>query len=125
MASEKIQVIDHLWDMLQHEGAGRRVVTSEDVKAAIEHCNKKFGLKLSTSNPANFMKDVVRSDNASANWPSRLAKMKIGARQRPSGQRVFEFVDFDTNQTEPFPNKYTAQADTPRVPVGDSRRTLY
>jgi hypothetical protein len=116
-ASEKTQVIDYLWDHLQNEGLGRRVVNSTDVIQAITHCNKVFGLNLSTRNPANFMKDVVRGDNANNFWPPRLTKMRISARQRPGSQRVFEFVDFAPGQTEPFPNKYTARPGVPVVPI--------
>jgi hypothetical protein len=43
--------------------------------------------------------------------------MRIGARQRPGGQRVFEFVDFAPGQTEPFPNKYPASAAIVPTPV--------
>ena len=117
MPSEKTQVIDYLWDLLQKEGKGRRVVMSDDVEAAINHCKKAFGLKLSTKNPANFMKDVVRPDKASANWPTRLTAMRIGARQRPSDQRVFEFIDFAEDQTEPFPNRYMPGPELLPIPV--------
>ena len=110
MSSEKTLVIDYLWDLLQEEGEGRCVVVRDDVTAAIRHCNAQHKLKLSTGNPANFMKDVVRGDNASEMWPERLTKLRIGARQRPGSQRVFEFVEFAKGQTEPFPNKYTAHA---------------
>lgn len=88
-----------------------------DVVNAIEYCKAKYGIKLSTGNPANFMKDVVRGDNASDMWPERLTRIGITARQRPSGQRVFEFVKFATGQTEPFPNKYTPHADLQSTPV--------
>lgn len=117
MASEKTPVIDYLWDMLVAEGTGRRIVTRDDVVAAIEHCNAHLGSSLSTGNPANFIKDVVRGDAASDFWPDRLTGMRIGARQRPGSQRVFEFTDFAPGQTEPFPNKYTATPDVERVPV--------
>jgi hypothetical protein len=124
MASEKTPVIDYLWDLLQAEGIGRRIVVRDDVTAAIQHCNKTYGLKLSTGNPANFMKDVVRGDNASEFWPPRLTAMRIGARQRPGSQRVFEFVDFAVGQTEPFPNKYTARPGLEPIPIEAVSLTL-
>ncbi|MHC2318842.1 hypothetical protein ACVIHC_005888 [Bradyrhizobium diazoefficiens] len=117
MSSEKTLVIDYLWDLLAEEGQGRRVVDRDDVVKAITHCNAQFGLKLSIGNPANFMKDVVRSDNASDHWPPRLTSMRIGARQRPSGRRVFEFVDFAEGQTEPFPNRYMPDSSLPVLPI--------
>jgi hypothetical protein len=103
--------------MLQQEGQGRRMVNSSDVVQAILHCNAKHALGLSTRNPANFMKDIVRGDDASDHWPERLTKLQIGARQRPGGQRVFEFVPFAQGQTEPFPNKYTARPGLPVTPI--------
>ena len=106
MASEKTPVIDFLWDILQDEGKGRRVVYQEDVVKAILECNDRLGLNLSTRNTANFMKDVVRGDRASDFWPERLTKARIGGRQRPGESRVFEFVDFLPGQTEAFPNKW-------------------
>ncbi|ULL01230.1 hypothetical protein [Bradyrhizobium sp. I71] len=117
MPSEKTLVIDYLWDLLAEEGQGRRVVDRDDVVQAITHCNAQFGLKLSTGNPANFMKDVVRGDNASDHWPPRLTSMRIGARQRPSGRRVFEFVDFLEGQNEPFPNRYMPDPSLPVLPI--------
>jgi hypothetical protein len=117
MASEKIPVIDYLWDLLLEEGQQRRIVNQVDVVKAIQHCNAALGLTLSTSNPANFMKDVVRGDNASENWPERLTNLRIGARQRPRSKRVFEFVEFAPDQTEPFPNRYTAHPDLVPTPI--------
>jgi hypothetical protein len=93
------------------------VVNSADVVLAIQHCNATMGLRLSTANPANFMKDIVRGDSASDHWPERLTALRIGARQRPGGQRVFEFVPFASGQTEPFPNKYTARPELPVTPI--------
>lgn|SRR5262249_14340617 len=117
MPSEKTVVIDYLWDLLAEEGKGRMVVLRDDVTTAIQHCNKEHRLSLSTGNPANFMKDVVRGDNASDFWPERLTEMRIGARQRPGGQRVFEFVKFADGQTEPFPNRYTAHDGLTPAPI--------
>jgi hypothetical protein len=111
--SNKVPVIDHLWDMLQAEGQGRRIVMFADVQTAIEHVNglKKFKKPLSVKNPANFMKDIIRNDNASRNWPDRLCAMKIGGRQRVGQDRVLEFVDYVAGQSEPFPNRYVPTAE--------------
>ena len=124
MASEKTQVIDYLWDLLQQEGTGRTVVTATDVVSAIEHCSVQFNIGLSTRNPANFMKDVVRGDNASDFWPVRLTQLGITARQRPGDQRIFEFVTFAPGQTEPFPNTYTARPGMPVTPIGAASLSL-
>lgn len=117
--SNKTPVIDHLWDMLQAEGQGRRIVTFDDVQLAIAHINavKKFKKPLSVKNPANFMKDIIRNDNASRNWPDRLCKMKIGGRQRVGQDRVLEFVDYVHGQSEPFPNQYAPNPDMTPIPL--------
>lgn len=111
--SNKIPVIDDLWDMLQAEGQGRMVVTFDDVQEAIDRFNKAHKPKkpLSSKNPANFMKDIVRNDNASGNWPKRLCDLRIGGRQRVSHNRVLEFVPYTEGQTEPFPNRYMPSED--------------
>lgn len=119
MPSEKTPVIDYLWDLLAKEGSGRRVVTQADVVEAIRHCRAAHGIGLSDDNPANFMKDVVRGDNASRNWPARLTSLRITGRQRPSAsdKRVLEFIDFAEGQTEPFPNKYAPRPELSSIPV--------
>lgn len=106
MASDKTVVVARIWDLLQIEGQGRTVVYFEDVKEAIDYCNSLDNKKRSTSNPANFMKDLIRTDSASGNWPQRLCDLRIGGRQRVGLNRVFEFVPFAPGQTEPFPNRY-------------------
>jgi hypothetical protein len=106
--SNKTPVIDDLWDMLQAEGNGRMVVTFDDVQEAIARFNAdhKPTKPLSSKNPANFMKDIVRNDNASGNWPKRLCELRIGGRQRVGHNRVLEFVPYAEGQVEPFPNRY-------------------
>lgn len=104
MGSDKSVVIERIWDVLQAEGNGRATVFFQDVIDAIAHCNKADQKARSAKNPANFMKDLVRSDNASRNWPAKLAKLRIGARQRVGSDRVFQFQPYSEDQTEPFPN---------------------
>lgn len=106
MASDKLVVIERIWDVLQAEGEGRKTVFFKDVTDAINYCNASDGKKRSAKNPANFMKDLIRSDHASKNWPASLAGARIGARQRVGKNRVFEFQDYAQDQTEPFPNIY-------------------
>jgi len=104
MASDKSVVIERIWDVLQAEGSGRTTVYFQDVTDAIAHCNGVDGKDRSAKNPANFMKDLIRSDNASKNWPDKLSALRIGARQRVGKDRVFEFQPYTDEQTEPFPN---------------------
>jgi hypothetical protein len=117
MASEKTRVIDHLWDMLQSEGKGRRIVYRKDVAEAISECEKNIGTSLSVGNPANFMKDIVRGDKASLHWPERLTEMRIGGVQRAGAMRVFEFVQFEKGQTEAFPNPWMPHEKLIPLPV--------
>src|SRR5262245_15372371 len=98
--SAKIKVIEHLYQVVS--GQGRVIATLQDVREAIIHCNDAYGLKLSLSNPANFMKDLVRGKNASKNWPESLKEKRIGGRQRVGGGRVLEFVPYVEGQTDPF-----------------------
>jgi hypothetical protein len=106
MASDKTVVVERIWQKLKDEGQGRTVVFFEDVTEAISLCNAADGKNRSVKNPANFMKDLVRKDSASANWPKSLCEQKIGGRQRVGANRVFEFEHYVEGQTEPFPNRY-------------------
>ncbi len=115
MASDKTVVVERIWQMLLAEGQNRMVVFFEDVTAAIEHCNEQDKKNRSVKNPANFMKDLIRKDNASGNWPESLRKSRIGGRQRVGSNRVFEFVPYASGQTEPFPNPYLPTPGTAAV----------
>jgi len=102
--SDKLPVIERIWHVLGLEGNGRMTVYIQDVVDAIDYCNQKDGKKRSAANPANFMKDIIRKDSASENWPSSLSALRMGGRQRVGMKRVFEFRPYDQDQTEPFPN---------------------
>jgi len=109
--SDKIPVIERIWEVLQAEGEGRTTVYFPDVLKAIEHCNGKDGRDRSVKNPANFMKDLIRKDSASDNWPASLASRRVGGRQRVGENRVFEFRPYDADQEEPFPNIHMPKPD--------------
>ena len=113
--SEKIKVIEYLYDKLTAEG--RTVAGFSDVQQAIIKCNEEFGLSLSTSNPANFMKDLVRGKNASRNWPESLKAKRVGGRQRVGGGRVLEFVPYAPNQTDAFENSFVRSEDLQPIPL--------
>ncbi len=128
MPSEKTPIIE--WLFFQHydktTGAlTKTVMTLEDVQNAIRHFIISFGSKLSDKNPANFMKDIVRGQNASRNWPDSLTKLRWTGIQCPGDGNVFEFVQFSPNQTEPFPDLYKATAATPRFLVQSLSLPLY
>jgi hypothetical protein len=113
LASDKLPVIERIWSLLQTEGADRRIVYFDDVLKAIDFCNEQDGKDRSARNPANFMKDLIRKDKASENWPASLKEARIGGRQRVGLNRVFEFAPYEEGQSEPFPNRYLPAADEP------------
>jgi hypothetical protein len=107
MASKKTKVVKYLYEKLSDEG--RTVANFADVSDAIAECNERYGLDLSDNNPANFMKDLLRGMNASKNWPVELTKARITGRQLTGDGRIFEFISFDVDQTEAFPNPFEAE----------------
>jgi hypothetical protein len=111
-SSDKTSVIERIWEVLEAEGKNRRTVYFQDVLLAIAHCNAQDGKNRSVKNPANFMKDLIRKDSASENWPPSLAAYRIGGRQRVGKERVFEFRSYEPGQTEPFPNVLMPKPDT-------------
>lgn len=117
MASDKIPVIERIWAALQDEGEGRTEVYFNDVIEGINYCNDQDGMSRSARNPANFMKDLIRKDSASQNWPAALCEIHIGGRQRVGHNRVFEFAPYVEGQTEPFPNRYFPGPDLQYTPV--------
>lgn len=117
MPSSKLAVIEHIFDQLYDPVSGklsRTLVTFEDVVAAIRYCNNAGLTNLSDKNPANFLKDVIRGENANQNWPAKLIKLRFTARQSPGNRQVFEFVPFESGQQVPFPDKYKASSTISR-----------
>jgi len=92
----------------------RTVVTNTDVVEAINWCTKHHNVNLSTSNPANFVKDIIRGKGASGMWPDRLKQLRISARQVTGDGNVFEFVPYIEGQTEPFPDRFGYHAKVQR-----------
>ncbi len=114
MTSKKTKVVLYLYDKLTADG--RSVATFDDVSHALVECNKIHSLGLSENNPANFMKDLLRGMNASKNWPIKLTEARITGRQLTGEGRIFEFISFDEDQTEAFPN--------PLEPTGDEEKFI-
>jgi hypothetical protein len=108
-ASEKHHVVERIFDLLwdsRTNSLARTVVTMRDVQDAIAWANTNRGTSLSTGNPANFMKDVVRGLGGSRMWPDRLKHLGWTAQQRTGGNNVFEFIRYAPGQTEPFPDRF-------------------
>ncbi|RYG99883.1 MAG: hypothetical protein EON58_02305 [Alphaproteobacteria bacterium] len=83
------------------------MANNEDVAKAIGYCIDNYGVKLKRdSNPYNFMKDLLRGPNANSNWPESLTKSRITGVPIFGDGKVFKFVGFEPDQTEPFPNPF-------------------
>lgn len=116
LRSQKPQVIERIYDQLIDPATGRltrSIVTSNDVVEAILWCNEHQGTHLSEKNPANFIKDVIRGHGASTMWPRRLHELRIGGRQVTGDGNVFEFIPYEKDQTEAFPQLFGYHAGVP------------
>lgn len=105
----KPRVIQKLFDDLYDSSSGTiadPIVTSDKLVAAIDHCNEQGGKQLSTKNPANFLKDFLRSPRRNDLWPASLKSARITARQKYRKGRVFAFAPFAEGQSEPFPDLF-------------------
>lgn len=69
---------------------------------------------MGVGNPANFLKDFLRSWQRNALWPPDIAAARYTARQAYGGNAVFDFVPYLTAQTEPFPYEFDLPATAPR-----------
>jgi hypothetical protein len=116
MPSEKTPVVEYIYDSNIDPSTGKlkkTIVTLSEVGDAIRHFVTNRGVKLSDRNPANFVKDLVRGQNASKNWPDKLKALRITAVQRTGGGDAFEFVPYHAGQTEPFPDTYKPSPGLP------------
>lgn len=118
MASKKTRVVEQLWAKV-HGSDPPWFVYFSDLEREITAYNKDVpsAQRLSTANLANFMKDVLRGPNASANWPETLKLQRIAARQRFGEGRSFEFVPFEDEQTEPFPDTLMPTSELEPAPL--------
>jgi hypothetical protein len=101
MPSLKTLVIEKLFFERFDPDSGilrRDIVTLEEVSQAI----RKWGPGLSDRNPANFMKDIVRSQNRNNVFPASVVKAGWTARQDPGEGRCFRFVPLPPGQTAGF-----------------------
>jgi hypothetical protein len=112
--SKKPAVIEWIYNQLLDPATGtltRSVVTKRDVTAGIT----ATGVGLSTDNPVNFIKDVIRGHGASRMWPDSLKAARITARQVTGGGNVFEFVPYEDDQTDPFPSPFGYRPGVPAI----------
>jgi hypothetical protein len=101
VASKKTQVIEdlffHRYDP-KTETLADDIVTLADVSEAI----RRVGDGLSNRNPANFMKDIVRSPSRNETFPRAVVAEGWTARQDPGEGRCFRFVPLPSDQTTAF-----------------------
>ncbi|RYG97628.1 MAG: hypothetical protein EON58_09290 [Alphaproteobacteria bacterium] len=108
----KSRVIEYLFNQRFDPNLGDfsdPIITSDALKEAIVECNKLASKKLSTNNPANFLKDFLRSPRRNELWPQKLKDARISARQKYRKKRVFAFVPYDDEQSEPFPDRFVLE----------------
>lgn len=88
-------------------------VTNGEIQDVITTLRADEGLTLSVSNPANFLKDFLRSWSRNTLWPEEIAEAGYTARQAYGYGAVFDFVPYLPGQTEPFPYEYDLPATAP------------
>ena len=100
------------------------MVSLDDVAQAITALNLQGKTNLSAKNPANFMKDYLRSNKRNENWPDAIKNAGFTARQRTGDEQCFEFVPLPAGE-DPFPDDYVAKGSeetftiqTLSLPVG-------
>jgi len=99
--SKKPVVIEYLFDQRWDEETGllgKSEVSFDEVVAAIQ----TTGAELSTSNPANFAKDIVRRKNRNEYLPRSIVDRGYTIRQAIGQGMCFEFVRLEEGQTEGF-----------------------
>lgn len=111
--SEKPVIFRYLFDRRYNWQTGvfiAQTVTNDEIQEAIIHLRDE-GITLAATNPANFLKDFLRSPNRNAQWPEEIAEAGFTARQSYSDGRVFDFVPYVEGQTVPFPNDFTLPSE--------------
>ncbi|WP_425408228.1 hypothetical protein [Hyphococcus sp.] len=81
------------------------MVELEVVSKAIRALRADGKISLSDKNPANFIKDYLRSPRRNENWPESIRKAGYTARQRTGAGQCFEFVALPKGE-EPFPDDF-------------------
>lgn len=113
--SAKNHVFQALFDARYDPATGRianPLVTLEDVADAIRELVRAEAIKLSDRNPANFIKDYLRSSRRNAIWPDAIRNAGYTARQRTGIGQCFEFFPIPPGQ-EPFPDDFLPTGNEP------------
>jgi hypothetical protein len=101
VASQKTAVIENLFRE-RHDPAtdslSDPVVTLEEVSDVI----RKWGGGLSDRNPANFMKDIVRTRTRNETFPAAVVEAGWTAIQEPGEGNCFRFVELPAGRSTAF-----------------------
>lgn len=106
--SEKNHVFEKLFRDRWNAADGtveRPLVELDEVSEAIRSLNQQNLIALSDRNPANFIKDYLRSSRRNENWPDSIRTAGYTARQRTGAGQCFEFVPLAPGE-EPFPDDF-------------------
>lgn len=112
--SEKPRVFSVLFERRFDMGTGKftpQTVTNGELQEVLNILREEEGLSLSSANPANFLKDFLRSDSRNEQWPDEIAAAGYTARQSYSEGRVFDFVPYKPGQAVPFPDDFSLAED--------------
>lgn len=88
-------------------------VTQAEIQDVITTLRADEGLTLGVGNPANFLKDFLRSWSRNSLWPPEIASARYTARQAYGDSAVFDFVPYLPAQSEPFPYEFDLPATAP------------
>lgn len=111
--SEKNHVFEVLFEERYDEKSGvlsRPLVTLDDVAEAIRLLVSQGKIKLSSINPANFIKDYLRPESRNKNWPAKIRSAGFTAKQRTGDGQCFEFVTLAPGE-DPFPDDFRLSGD--------------
>lgn len=114
--SEKPLVFSALFERRYNKATGvftPQTVTSDELQDLIVVLKAEAGISLSVGNPANFLKDFLRSKTRNEQWPAEIAAAGYTARQSYSEGRVFDFVPYAPGQAVPFPDEFELREDAP------------
>lgn len=105
--SAKTPVLAHLF--AKYQQTGKSIVFHQDVFDAIDATDSS----LKKSNPANFLKDVIRKEIGNSWWPAEAKTARITARQRYGERMVMQFIPYKDDQELPFPDNFVPDDKTP------------
>lgn len=113
--SQKNFVLEALFDERFDDRTGvldRPLITLQDVANCIRTLAEAGVVTLSPNNPANFMKDYLRSAQRNVLWPTRIRAAGYTARQTTGIGQCFQFVPLLEGE-EAFPDDFLPDGSEP------------